>query len=78
MRWQVLCGEGRALRLAERVVEEVGSLPRLDAATIGRAAAGVVRDPRRWRDWGAPAQILVHLKDLWLLLVAHGAPVAGA
>jgi uncharacterized protein DUF3626 len=74
MRWQVLCRGGRALRLAERVIEEAGSASRLDAATIGRAAAGVVRDPLRWRDWGAPADVLVHLKDLWLMLVAHGEP----
>jgi hypothetical protein len=69
MRWQRLCGEGRAFRLAERV-----AVTHLDAAVIGRAAAGVVREPARWRDWGSPAEVLVHLKDLWLMLVAHGMP----
>jgi hypothetical protein len=72
MRWQVFCANGRARRLAARVVEEQGLEPRLDAANIGAAAVGVVRDPQRWRDWGEPHEVLVHLKDLWLMLVAHG------
>jgi hypothetical protein len=71
MRWQALCGDGRAFRLAERV-----AAPHLDAATIGRAAVSVVRDPARWRDWGSAAEVLVHLKDLWLMLVALGRPGA--
>jgi GNAT superfamily N-acetyltransferase len=74
MRWQVFCANGRALRLAERVVEGHGAEPRLDAANIGRAAVSVVREPERWRDWGEPHEVLVHLKDLWLMLVAHGQP----
>jgi hypothetical protein len=75
MRWQRLCANGRALRLARRVAEEHGSEPRLDAANIGQAAASVVREPERWRAWGAPHDVLVHLKDLWLMLVAHGRPL---
>jgi Protein of unknown function (DUF3626) len=76
MRWQRLCANGRALRLAQRVAEEHGSEPRLDAANIGQAAANVVREPERWRTWGEPDAVLVHLKDLWLMLVAHGRPRA--
>lgn len=75
MRWQAFCADGRARRLAQRVVEEHGAEARLDAANIGRAAVSVVRDPERWRDWGEPHEVLVHLKDLWLMLVAHGQPV---
>ena len=74
MRWQALCAGVRAFRLAERVVVEHGAAPRLDAATIGRAAVSVVRGPDRRREWGAPPLVLQHLKDLWLLLVAHGGP----
>src|SRR3954471_8464659 len=43
MRWQRLCGGGRARRLAERVVADHGAARRLDAATIGRAAVSAVR-----------------------------------
>ncbi len=71
MRWQVLCGGGRAYRLAERVT---GGAASLDAATIGQAAVNVVREPASWRGWGPPAEVLVHLKDLWLMLVALGRP----
>jgi hypothetical protein len=75
-RWQVLCAEGRAHRLATRVVALAGdgSDGTLDAATIGAAAVDVVRAPDRWRVWGPPAEVLTHLKDLWLMLVALGAP----
>ncbi len=76
MRWQAFCANGRAFRLAQRVVGEQDSEARLDAANIGQAAVSVVREPDRWRDWGEPHEVLVHLKDLWLLLVAHGQPLA--
>jgi hypothetical protein len=75
MRWQMFCTDGRALRLAQRVVDEQGSERCLDAANIGQAAVSVVRDPARWQDWGEPHEVLVHLKDLWLMLVAHGQPL---
>jgi hypothetical protein len=71
MRWQVLCGGGRAYRLAERVAGEAAAL---DAAIVGRAAVSVVRDPANWCDWGSAPEVLVHLKDLWLMLVALGRP----
>jgi hypothetical protein len=74
MRWQVFCANGLALRLAQRVAEEDGAEPRLDAANIGWAAVSVVREPERWREWGERHEVLVHLKDLWLMLVAHGQP----
>ena len=73
-RWQALCAGGRAHRLADRVVTAHGTDDRLDAATIGAAAVDAVRAPDRWREWGAPAAVLTHLKDLWLMLVALGAP----
>ncbi len=75
MRWQLLCGGGRARRLAERVVEDHGAAARLDAATIGRAAVSAVREPAGWREWGPRPLVLQHLKDLWLLVVAHGGPL---
>ena len=76
MRWQAFCGDGRARRFAERVVAATHSAPRLDAANIGRAAVSAVREPARWREWGESGEVLVHLKDLWLLLVAQGTPRA--
>jgi hypothetical protein len=47
---------------------------RLDAALVGRAAAGVVRDTDEWAAWGAPAEVLQQLKYLWHILVAVGRP----
>jgi hypothetical protein len=43
MRWQLFCADGRARRLAERVIQEHGTAARLDAANIGQAAVSVVR-----------------------------------
>jgi hypothetical protein len=74
MRWQAFCAGGRALRLAERVVEHQGTEAGLDAANIGQAAVSVVRRPERWEQWGAPEEVLQHLKDLWVLVVALGEP----
>jgi hypothetical protein len=34
----------------------------------------VVRRPERWEQWGAPEEVLQHLKDLWVLVVALGEP----
>jgi hypothetical protein len=73
MRWQQFCAGGRARRLAERVVSEHGSDRRqLDALNIGRAAADAVRNPDRWSNWAEPHELLVNLKDLWLMVVASG------
>jgi hypothetical protein len=74
MRWQAFYAGGRALRLAERVVEHQGTEARLDAANIGQAAVSVVRRPERWEQWGAPEEVLQQLKDLWVLAVALGEP----
>jgi hypothetical protein len=70
----VLCAGGRAHRLADRVVTAHGTAGRLDAAAVGAAAVEAVRDADRWAQWGTPAEVLTHLKDLWLMLVALGAP----
>lgn len=70
-----LCAHGRARRLAERVVGYHGTAPRLDAANIGQAAVSAVREPERWRDWGAPRHVLQDL-NLWRIVVVHGEPLA--
>ncbi len=61
--------------LAERIHRQYATAgDRIDAALIGRAAASVVTEPDRWRDWGSPAEALQHLKQLWHVLVAFGSP----
>jgi hypothetical protein len=75
MRWQAFCANGRARRLAQRVIEHHGTTPHLDAANIGQAAVSAVRNPERWQDWGTPREVLQHLKDLWRILVVHGEPL---
>ncbi|MDQ3631867.1 MAG: DUF3626 domain-containing protein [Actinomycetota bacterium] len=75
MRWQAFCTDGRARRLAEHVIEHHGTTPHLDAANIGQAAVSAVRDPDQWQDWGMPREVLQQLKDVWLILVAHGEPL---
>lgn len=71
-RWQSFCTGGRAVRLAQRVVAESPQDACLTSANIGKAARNIVETPGRWRDWGDQQQVLVHLKDLWLILVANG------
>ena len=74
-RWRAFCARGRAARLATRVVTDYavdGS--HLDAAAIGRAAVAAVRNPDQWEEWGSTRESLQCLKDLWLILVAHGRP----
>ena len=73
MRWQILCAEGRAHRLAAHVVALGERRPprRRDHRRGGRRRR---RAPDQLAAWGTPAEVLVHLKDLWLLLVALGAP----
>lgn len=76
MRWELLLDQGRGRRLAQLVVGRHGQTDgRLDAAGIGQAAVSVVRDPGLWGDWGTQPEVLVHLKDLWLMLVALGDPL---
>jgi hypothetical protein len=76
MRWQAFCAGGRARLLAERVVDHHGTTPHLDTANIGQAAVSVVRHPERWLDWGTQREALQHLKDLWIVVVAYGEPLA--
>jgi hypothetical protein len=47
---------------------------RVDAPTIGRAAASLTRAPRAWQDWDTPEATLQHLKQLWHVLVRSGRP----
>ncbi len=74
-RWRAFCAEGRAARLATRVIEDCAPNRRhLDAAAIGGAAVSAVRNPDQWQDWGSTRETLQCLKDLWLILVAYGNP----
>jgi len=75
MRWQAFCADGRARRLAQRVIEHHGTTPHLDAANIGQAAVSAVRNPERWQDRGTLRDVLQQLKDLWRILVAQGEPL---
>jgi hypothetical protein len=49
----------------------------IDAAVVGRAAAAVVTEPDRWRDFGTAEELLQYVKHLWHTLVYCGrsAPV---
>jgi hypothetical protein len=60
-----------------RRVADRHARPRLDAATIGMAAASVVGEPDDWRDFDSPREALQNLKYLWHILVVYGRPVAG-
>lgn len=58
-------------RLAQRIAGENGMI---DAAVIGTAEASLRHHPEVWRDWGSREEVLQHLKQLWHVLVHHGAP----
>lgn len=61
--------------LAQRVTQQFATSPgRLDAASIGRAAADLHRYPDRWQDWGTQVVTWQHLKQLWHVLVKYGEP----
>jgi hypothetical protein len=32
----------------------------------------MARRPERWREWGEPAELLLHLKDLWRIVLTYG------
>ncbi len=73
----------RMRALAERICAPASSSspassspPTFDAATIGRAAASLARDPSAWADWDTPDETLQHLKQLWHVLVHVGRPRA--
>jgi hypothetical protein len=57
--------------LAERIA---GPLGVLDAATIGRAATSLIREPQLWSEWGPEAETLKHIQQLWHTLVMFGSP----
>jgi hypothetical protein len=54
--------------LAERI--STGS--EFDAATLGRAAQSLIREPTKWQDWGTAAETWQHIKQLWHVLVRFG------
>ena len=58
-------------RLARRIAGDDGVI---DAAVIGAAEATLHRQPEKWRDWGSHADVLLHLKQLWHVLVHYGEP----
>jgi hypothetical protein len=63
----------RMRALADRIC---ASAPTFDAATIGRAAASLARDPSAWADWDTTDETLQHLKQLWHVLVHFGRPTS--
>ena len=74
-RWGQFCGDGRAANLARRVVQDHATEGRhLDAATLGRAAVSVVRQPNEWQPWSDAKDPLTRIKDLWHILVVYGRP----
>lgn len=60
---------GPAMRPLARRIAPSG---RLDVAVIGAAEASLRARPDEWRDWGTPAEVLQHLKQLWHVLVHYG------
>jgi len=63
----------RMVPLAERVDRSFAAVHgQLDAATIGRAAQSLQREPETWSDWGTFEESLQHLKQLWHVLVQFG------
>lgn len=71
-----LCGESMMSVLARQVHREFAPAGRpLTAATIGRAAAAIHSDPRRWADWGSPSHTLSLLGQLWRVVVRYGVPL---
>ncbi|WP_100539507.1 DUF3626 domain-containing protein [Paenibacillus sp. GM2FR] len=59
--------------LAKRIDQRFGgSLGKLDAVIIGKAAAQLHHDPIEWSDWGALDETFQHLKQLWHVLVKYG------
>jgi hypothetical protein len=72
-RWGQFCGDGRAAKLARRLVGDHATDGRhLDAATLGRAAVSVVRQPYEWQPWTYAEDPLTRIKDLWHILVVYG------
>ena len=75
-RWAEFCADGRAAEFARSVADRFAAGGRhIDAATLGRAAVSVVREPRVWEPWGDTEDPLTRLKDLWHILVVYGRAV---
>ena len=63
----------RMVPLAERVDRSFALVRgRLDAATVGRAAQSLQREPETWRDCGTFEECLQQMKQLWHCLVHAG------
>jgi hypothetical protein len=58
-------------RLARLIAGDDGLL---DAAVIGSAEALLHTEPDAWRDYGSHDQVLIHLRQLWHVLVHYGSP----
>jgi predicted acetyltransferase len=65
----------RMIPLGRRVAEFSTVEGKLDAATLGRAAASLSRTPEHWIEWGPPAETWQLLKQLWHVLVRYGQPL---
>jgi hypothetical protein len=65
----------RMVPLAHRVAERYAIVPgAIDAASLGRAAAALHREPGSWDDWDTYEETLQHIKQLWHVLVRFGRP----
>jgi GNAT superfamily N-acetyltransferase len=63
--------------IADHIDRELGDgSRRLHAELVGRAARSVVMAPADWEDWGAQADVLQYLKQLWHVLVHFGTGAA--
>jgi hypothetical protein len=64
----------RMVPLAARVAAFASVRDQLDAATLGRAAVDLHRNPETWSDWATPEETWQHIKQLWHVLVRFGRP----
>jgi hypothetical protein len=64
----------RMVPLATRVALFASVRDQLDAATLGRAAVDLHRNPQGWSDWATPEETWQHIKQLWHVLVRFGRP----
>jgi DNA phosphorothioation-dependent restriction protein DptG len=60
--------------LAARVATFASVRDQFDAATLGRAAVDLYRNPQAWSDWATPEETWQHIKQLWHVLVRFGRP----
>lgn len=66
----------RMIPIAARIDARFGGRGRIAAATLGRAAASLRREPDTWSDFGTPAETWQLIKQLWHVLVRFGRPFA--